>query len=666
MRLMAFSRSLLLSLIGLLLFAPALRAQGAGPGLPRFDQEVFVTAARTESTVARVPTLVTVIDAAEIDSSAAQDIPDLLRQAGLHVTDLTGARRSFRVDLRGFGATAGLNTLVLVDGRRVNQPDLSGSDWALIPLHRVARIEVIRGSGAVAFGDSASGGVINIITRNEGPSETRVGISAGAFGTLTPEASTRGANGRLQYALSGRAHRSDGHRANAQTDGGDIGGEFVVALDPRFNVAVSGGYHGDRTGLPGSLRESALTAGVDRSETLTPDDFADVDDGYVMVTPRVTLGSRGYGVVDVSVRERDSRFFSSFTGGEFTGDTGLRTIAASPRAAFTLTTGGVGHSLVTGGDFTLFAEDISNASIFGGSETVGRFTLEKSGRAVYVRDDVLIGRTSISGGYRFDNAEYRFTPSTPASRSFDAHAADLGATVRVTPGATAFANVSRSFRYPVLDELFDFFSNTIDAALVPQRTVGLEGGMRMEFGIARATVSAFHSVTDQEIFFNPAGGPFGFGANQNLDGDSRRTGFDLALDAVVGRLRLGGTVSLLETAIDGGTYDGERMPGVPARRASVEAMLPLSDRLEVAVDGTYTGARQFEGDFEGMFGDQEGFFLLDARLAYSIGRARLRVDVKNLLDQEYSDFGVIGGFPAERAYYPSPGVHAIAGVDVTF
>ncbi len=646
--------------------ASSLEAQGRGGALPRFDQQVFVTAARVESTVAQVPALVTVIDEARIEASSAQDIPELLRQAGLHVTDLTGARRSFRVDLRGFGATAGLNTLVLVDGRRVNQPDLSGSDWALIPLHRVARIEVIGASGAVAFGDNAGGGVVNIITKREGPPETRVGFSAGGFGTVTPEVSTRGSRGDVSYALAGRAHRSDGHRRNAQTEGGDIGGQAVVEVHPRVDLTVSGGYHGDRTGLPGALTEAALAGGADRADSVTPDDFADVDDGYVMATPRVTLGSRVHALVDFSVRQRDSRFFSSFSGGQFTGDTGIRTIALAPRVTVEARTGGLSHLLVAGADFTTATEDIHNTTEFGGDVSEGVFTLEKSNRASYVRDEVRIGRASVSGGYRFDTAEYRFDPRVPSTRSFDAHAADIGATIGVAGPVSAFANVSRSFRYPVLDELFDFFSNTIDATLLPQRSVSVESGLRLEHGATRATISAFRSVTRDEIFFNPVGGPFGFGANQNLDGDGRRSGLDFALATMVGRVRVGGTVSLVDTSIDGGAYDGESMPGVPGRRASVDITLPLISRLDLSLDGAYTGRRRFEGDFEGTFGEQDTFFLLDARVAYRIRRVRLRVDVKNLLDEEYSAFGVLGGFPVGRAFYPSPGIHALAGVDVTF
>src|SRR5690606_13381975 len=118
---------------------------------------------------------------------------------------------------------------------------------------------------------------------------------------------------------------------------------------------------------------------------LTPEDFADVDDGYVMATPRTTLGRRGQAAVDLSVRQRDSRFFSSFSGGEFTGDTGLRTIAAAPRVTLGARTGTVEHVFVAGADFTSASEDIRNTTVFGGVASEGVFKLEKSSRALYLR-----------------------------------------------------------------------------------------------------------------------------------------------------------------------------------------------------------------------------------------------------------------------------------------
>jgi iron complex outermembrane receptor protein len=633
--------------------------------LPRFDQQIVVTPLRVDSPVSEVPAFVTVVDADDIAQSPARDIPDLLRQAGAQVTDITGNGRSYRVDLRGFGATAASNTLVLVDGRRVNQPDLGGTDWTQIPLDHVARIEIIRGSGAVAFGDNATGGVVNIVTKDGGEPERRVAFKAGAYQTLASEASARGTRGGLSYAVSGRYQQSDGHRLNADTSSGDVAGQVVVRPGGMFELAVSGGVHDDTTGLPGSLTETVLASGVDRSDSVTPDDVADIGDGYVMATPRFSLGSRGHVLVDVSVRQRDTELFSSFTGGSFTGDTAIRTVATSPKGVFVAPAGATTHRVVVGGDLTTAEEGIRNTVVFGGVPDAGRFTLEKTGRAVYVRDDVSAGIATVSAGYRYDGATYTFTPSTPATRSFHAHAGEAGATVRVSDHASVFAGLSRSFRYPVLDELFDFFSNTIVDDLVPQASVDVQGGVRIEAGASRASVSIFQLATDDEIFFNPAGG-FGIGANENLDGRTRRVGLEMTVAALLGRASVSGTLSLVETTIEGGPYDGQRIPGVAARRASVQARVPVTRRTTLSLDGTYTGPRRFEGDFDDRYGRQTGYFLLDARVIHEQGRARLFVDVKNLLDEEYSEFGVIGGFPPQRAYYPSPGVHALTGIDVTF
>jgi iron complex outermembrane receptor protein len=632
----------------------------------RFDQQIVVTPARSESLLDREPAAVTVIDEADIVDSPAGDIPEVLRQAGVHVTDIAGNRRSYRVDLRGFGATASLNTLVLVDGRRVNAPDLSGTDWAQIPLSRVRRIEIIPGgTGAVMFGDNAAGGVINIITQDGRQTGTELKLRAGSFSTLTPEVATRGAVGAVSYAASGRYHRSDGHRRNSETEGGDIGGQLSFRGSGPLGLGVSAGYHGDTTGFPGGLTESDLAVGVSRGDSLNPDDFAEVDDAYVMVTPRANLGARGYALVDISLRQRDASFFSSFTGGTFTGATGTKTVGVSPSVVLRASGGGLAHHLVLGGDLTNGTQDVRNTLVFAGTPDVGVFALEKQDRAVYLRDETSIGRVTIAAGYRYNSAAYTFEPSTPSSRNFSAHAASVGGTVQASNGAIVFAHVSRSFRYPVLDELFNFFTNTIETGITPQRSIDVEGGVRLLLAGARANISFFRLTTRDEIFFNPISG-FGVGANENLDGASRRTGFDLAVSMPLGPLSVGGTYRLTDTSIDGGLFDGSAMPGVARHRGSLQLDVPLARPLTLGLDASFVGPRLFEGDFEGRFGELEGYALVDARLTYRQGSTRVFLDLKNLLDEQYTDFGVLGGFLLQRSFYPSPGRHALVGFEVGF
>ena len=167
----------LLLISALLIYAAS--AQGAEPkSEPDPDSEstqtalsvgeVSVTATRAEREILDTPGNVSVIDREQIDRSGAASIPDLLRrESGLSVTNVTTNPAFVTVEARGFnnGGSAGSSVLVLVDGIRVNEADSGITDWALIDMDAVARVEVVRGSASALYGDNAVGAVINIITR---------------------------------------------------------------------------------------------------------------------------------------------------------------------------------------------------------------------------------------------------------------------------------------------------------------------------------------------------------------------------------------------------------------------------------------------------------------------------------------------------------------------
>jgi len=155
---------------------------------PLVSDPITVTATRFPTGLESAPVSVTVIDAQEISRSAARNLSELLKlQAGVQVLDLSGINGSqTRLDTGGFGATANQNTLVLLNGRRLNDVDLTGANLASIPLDSVARVEILHGSATVAYGDNAVGGVINIVTKSgfEGPTANMT-ASAGSYRTNT-------------------------------------------------------------------------------------------------------------------------------------------------------------------------------------------------------------------------------------------------------------------------------------------------------------------------------------------------------------------------------------------------------------------------------------------------------------------------------------------------
>ena len=126
---------------------------------------LVVTASRRESNILSSPAFTSVITSTEIAESGSSNLVELLsRQAGLNFSSYSNEAQA-QVSLRGFGENSFGRVLVLVDGRRLNNPDMQGLNWLAIPLESIERIEILHGPGSVLYGNNAIGGVINIITK---------------------------------------------------------------------------------------------------------------------------------------------------------------------------------------------------------------------------------------------------------------------------------------------------------------------------------------------------------------------------------------------------------------------------------------------------------------------------------------------------------------------
>jgi len=71
------------------------------------------------------------------------------------------------VQIRGVDETFNQKVLFLLDGVPYHQPSHSIIPMEGIPWESISHVEVIRGPGAVFYGSQASGGVFNVITRND-------------------------------------------------------------------------------------------------------------------------------------------------------------------------------------------------------------------------------------------------------------------------------------------------------------------------------------------------------------------------------------------------------------------------------------------------------------------------------------------------------------------
>ncbi|MCU7645797.1 TonB-dependent receptor plug domain-containing protein [Pseudomonas piscis] len=148
------------------LFSPWLLADDTSLKL---DQQ-FVSAPSVESTtvaeMAKYGSKVEIIDRQQIERAGPSS--DITRVLQMYVPGLYVAPKNGPFDYGTYSLLGGRNddTLILLDGVRLNNRLYGGLYLDTLPANAIERIEVLKGGQSLLFGTQAVSGVINIVTRS--------------------------------------------------------------------------------------------------------------------------------------------------------------------------------------------------------------------------------------------------------------------------------------------------------------------------------------------------------------------------------------------------------------------------------------------------------------------------------------------------------------------
>ncbi len=630
---------------------------------------VVVTASRFATPLADAPIGMTVIDRDQIAASTASNLAELLgQQVSVQVRDNAGSPDR-QIDLRGFGITGDQNTLILLDGRRLNENELASTRLSAIPLASIERIEILRGSGSVLYGGGATGGTIHIVTRasanntSKAPSETpqsSVGLVAGSLDTRELRASTGTSHDRVRFQIDASALDTANWRDNNALRQRTAGGELRTLFERGF-LALRLGAESQQLGLPGARSLDQFKS--DPRGTSTPKDHAQREDYRLALAGAWRTSSLEF---EAELAHREGRVASDYRQFDYYSMRDRRTLSFTPRLRSTWSAGGIQHETVFGLDtesWRYVTRGASSAEML--DSPFVQTSASQQSQGLYVQHRAALAQgLSLTAGLRrqriTDEITDQVTPSLSVQGAHWVTASNIGVRHTLGAGFDVYARGGRSFRIATVDELTYFFpsdSQQLPTArlLVPQTSTDREIGLQWRKTGAALRLSLFRNDLNHEIhYYAPAF------SNVNLP-PTQRAGLELeGTFQPMPQLDLSAGFTRLEARFRGGEVggvpvSGREVPLVPQLSLKVATVWRPLEGTRLSLAARHTGRQRFDNDQANEFEAMPSYTLVDIKASQRLGRWLAALKLGNLLDRRYFDYGILGGFPASPSVYPQSG-----------
>ena len=647
-------------------------------------EEIDKTAARADRNVLDVPGDVTKITREQIERSGARDVPELLRrEAGIFVTNDTTNREGYRVEMRGFnnGGGNGSSTLVMIDGRRINEPSSSVVDWSFVPLDNIESIEVLRGPASALYGDNSIAGVIHIHTlRPEKGVRAILRGRSGSYDTDGGSAWVGGGAGPVTASAYFDGYQTDGYREHSALDGARGQMDIAVDLFGRGEIGLRGGYDSNKRQRPGALTKQEIDDNPRQAAPGSLENQRKARERFGQAWLDFDLTEELSVHLDGYHRRQNTRdvdgdpFFFFNSDGE--------SDANGANAQLELDVDVFGHRSrsILGGDWLQEDVDFTSLTGFFPFDELSLFPSDTDARrkltGIYFQEELNLTEDLIlSGGIRRDTVRYRGNDAAQIGRSFRDHFEEWspkGAlTWRVIEPVSLYASYSRGFRFPNVDEAFGFFG--FSPGLVPQTSDGYEIGAKVRTRRVALNLAVYDMDVEDEIFLDPLlPNPFIpaiVGTNANID-RVRHRGVELWANVRPCEwIELYGSYTLDEVETqnaDTRSMEGKYMPITPRHRGNLGFTLFLPYGFEAGANANYVGSRFATNDVTNVLkiGSYASYDLRAAwRYALPHGFS-LGVEgvVYNVTDRQYVEGGGFSLFSPRVAFFPAPGRNYLASV----
>ena len=629
--------------------------------------DVVISATKMDTEVSKSPTNITIVNRDEIEkySPGAQDITDLLEQIpGLTVWGM------------GYGSPS-----IGFFGSRGNEPSMwgvklmvNGIDWNAgngafnpkkVPINDIERIEIIKTPSAI-YGDQASGGVINIVTRvSDKPLDAKVGVGYGSYSAEKYFAVLNGSEEKVQYLIDAEYNKADGYQYNAWED--------TVRIYTRLSYLITNQssltFHGSTTNGTGNYPYSLTLAEFNEDPRQSPPGKGDLD--YEHRTAALVY-SNDFGNLKadakITVIDGDDEYF--YNRMNISDEMTLwPEIALTWEEQF----GDVKSKLNLGVEYRNFERDLirQNYDENDPGDIITDSHREDDAWGAYLQNELqFTDALTLNYGIRFDSFDSDCTDTIDTANNFSvsdsAWSPKIGASYQFSDAFNLFAGYNSGFR----SFIRGMSASAVTADLKPEKLHSYEIGLRgSPAGFFKYSIALFQVDTTDKIIR----------VNENPDyenaGKTRARGIEMGLNVdhqsgVYGSINYTyQDTEYVEYREGDNVYNGNSLPRVP------EHLLGISLGYRNDLLGNlrlYTNYSSEKFLDSANLVEWEDYWIFNAKYTkrFISWKPQLEffISGENLGDKQYIEYGfggVAGGVQWE-ALYPSRGRTIMAGLNLYF
>jgi len=558
--------------------------------------------------------------------------------------------------------------LLLINGRRVNDVDMSGIDWTQVDIDNVEKIEVLKGGGVVLYGDNAAGGVINIVTKKPNTDQFTgsVGTKVGSFSLDEESFEVGRASDKFSFYLTSSHSGTEGYRKNSHYYSDNISTYLEYKLLEDTTATLDIGYHNYRYGLPGALYDTDIGNGYSRRDTKYPDDHASMEDSYYNLGLEHSFDDTAKVVLTANFRNKNGR--DNWHSSNQYIDRSIQSKGLRAEFFKSLDIFNLPNDLIVGIDLyhADFSADLDYPSWIDDWTDIDRDT-----RAIFMQNELSISsKAKIVFGARRQKEKLTFdyTPRTGTvvddKVEFSEEAYEFGLNYRWKEKTNTFLHFARGFRVPKTDEYFSVWASPpVNQDLLTQRSKSLTAGINSQLNEkANFDFNIFYMQIDNELYWDPI-----VSSNTTYEG-TKRLGFDSGFNFNPFENLL---VNCFYTYVDAqyrkGDYKGKKFSMVPEHSFKADLSYLFSNGLTLYLDLLYRGSVYQINDPNNIYKKGDSYWVTNMKIDYKYkDNWSLYLGINNLFDEEYSEYVAYSAMYNKNGIYPSPGRNYYTGIKYSF